>query len=100
MTNHGIPICNTRGAKYVARLPGAFQRHPDVVSLRQRNLCGTGRACLHHACETQCQQRLVWMAPEITKRQALAFCLTPMTTMRTARSAAILMWTRVSDSAA
>src|SRR5438105_15851303 len=38
MTDDGVAICDTRGAEYVARLARAFQRHPHIIALRQRNL--------------------------------------------------------------
>src|SRR5438132_5014885 len=56
MPNHGIAIRDARGTKYVAGLACAFERHPNVVPLRQRNLRRSYRACLQHACETQREQ--------------------------------------------
>src|SRR6267142_4676220 len=55
MADHGVAIGYAGGAENVARLPGAFQRHPNIVPLRERDLPRTRRAHLHHACETQRQ---------------------------------------------
>src|SRR6266849_3738209 len=56
MPNDGIAICDADGAQYVARLARAFERHPNVVPLRQRNLRGECRPRLHHAGKTQREQ--------------------------------------------
>jgi hypothetical protein len=55
MADHGVAIGNAGGAEDVARLPGAFQSHPNVVPLGERDLSRTRRAHLQHACETQRQ---------------------------------------------
>src|SRR5205807_7839319 len=52
MPDHRITISDAHGAEEVARFTRTFQRHPDVVALRQRDLFRPDRARFHHAGET------------------------------------------------
>src|SRR5437899_262740 len=56
MPDHRITISDAHGAEEVARFTRTFQRHPDVVALRQRDQLRPDRAHFHHAGETQGKQ--------------------------------------------
>src|SRR5437899_11119337 len=56
MPDHRITISDAHGAEEVACFTRTFQRHPDVVALRQRDLFRPDRARFHHAGETEGQE--------------------------------------------
>ena len=41
MPNHGIAISDAHRVEDVARVARAFERHPDIIAFRERNLRGT-----------------------------------------------------------